>query len=259
MNTPTPIQISAELISDMASELKSFLEAEIRPYGLHSGFMSLFTLHTIRQVKAICLLVGFEKEQYYAEQAGQLVRNLCELYAKLAWMIKPKNDEDRDYRAWQLEKSTIDKEPISYDKKILYKELGIVEYESNRRPIEKLPPLRFMFDKIKSPEVIETIYRHESSTIHLSRTTLMTNIHSIDPETGEIIVNPPNTLYSRALRLQETLVLLNHIAIELITGLKLDIDWEKEKELTRNRVNELLVPLLVPMIDSYPCTNSLPH
>ena len=252
MNTPTPIQISAELISDLASELKRLLRAGIPLHGLHFGYMSLFTLHTIRQVKAICILIGFEKEPYYTEQAGQLVRNLCELYAKLAWMMKPKNDEDRDYRAWQLEKSTIDKEPISYDKKILYKELGIVEYESNRRPIEKLPHIRCMFDKIKSPEVIETIYRQESSTIHLSRITLMTNIYSTDPETLEITVNPPNR---SALRLYETLILLDHIAIELITGLKLDIDWEKEKELTRNKVNELLVP----MIDSYPCTNSPPH
>ncbi len=256
MNTPTPIQISAELISNLASELKRLLKARIPSHGLHFGFMSLFTLHTIRQVKAICLLVGFEKEQYYAEQAGQLVRNLCELYAKLAWMIKPNNDEDRDYRAWQLEKSTIDKEPISDDKKHdLYKKLGIVEYESNRRPIEKLPHIRYMFREIESPEGIEEVYKRESSTIHLSRITLMTNIYYTDPETLEITVNPPNTLHSRALRLYETLILLDHIAIELITGFQLDIDWEKEKELTRNRVNELLVP----MIDSYPCTNSPPH
>ena len=241
MNTPTPIQISAELISDLSSELRRLLRAGTPLYGLHFGYMSLFTLHTIRQVKAICILIGFEKEPYYAEQAGQLVRNLCELYAKLAWMMKPKNDEERDYRAWQLEKSTIDKDQMADDKKHnRYKELGIVEYESNIRPIKGLPSIICMLREIKSSEDIEKIYRKESSTIHLSKKTLMTNIYYISPETSEIIVYPPDTLASRAKRLKRTLLLLDHIAVELIAGLKLDIDWNKEKRLVRSTVKELL-------------------
>ena len=117
-----PIQRAAEILSDLASGLKTLSkEVEVVNAGLQHFYLAQYRIHVIHQVKAICILVGNEEAPYYSEQAGQLVRGLCETWAKVAWMMEPDEETERIDRAWRLYKYQVKKAR----EKIEYKQLTL--------------------------------------------------------------------------------------------------------------------------------------
>ena len=190
----SPIQRSARLLNDLVSVLKPLLDGfQTEPRGLHIGHLSRFLVYTIRQVRAICVLVG-DPSQRYAEQAGQLLRGLYEIYGKAAWMMNPDDEQQCTRRAWRLEKAGVKKEPLSdigkQELKELFEKRGITKYEEGSSPLKGLPTLKDMFSEIGHPDFYQC-FRYESSAIHMSVTTLGTTVHSVDLADGTVTLDGP--------------------------------------------------------------------
>ena len=245
-DNPSPIQRSARLLNDLVSVLKTLMDGhQTERSGLHIKYLSLFLVYTIRQVRGICILVGDEPTQKYAEQAGQLLRCLCEIYAKAAWMMTPDDEQGCAHRAWRLEKASVQKEPLSdAQKQELFESLGIIAYENTSSHLKGLPSKKDMFTTIGRSDLYE-IYQYESSAIHMSLTTLGTTVHSIDPTDGTVILDGPNPPTSSAKRLVATLNVLLYSARVLISGLGLDSQaWEDVEEVRWREIVSLLEPIL---------------
>lgn len=239
------IRRSAELLYDLTRKLLESLEGyqpEIR--RLHTKYLLCYLLYTIRQVQAICLLVGNNKSPYYSEQAGQLVRVLYEIYAKSGWMIYPDTDNERNRRAWRLEKTGVGKEPLSdREKQELYMLLGIAEYETQTCQLKELPTIKSMLDEIGQDDISYSIYSHESSAVHASVKSIGKAIN-YDEEDGRIRSNA-DSIESRALRLTATLVIFNKIVEVITPGLGIQCKrWEDTKTIVWNEITEMLNPFI---------------
>ena len=242
----SPIQRSVKLLNDLVSALQTLMDGyQTERSGLHIKYLSLFLVYTIRQVRAICILVGDESAPYYAEQAGQLLRCLCEVYAKAAWMMNQDDEQGCTHRAWRLEKASVQKEPLSdAQKQELFESLGIIAYENTSSHLKGLPSPKCMFTEIGRSDLYE-IYQYESSAIHMSLTTLSTTVHSIDPADRTVVLDGPNPPSSSARRLLATLNVLLYSARVLISGLGLDSQaWEDIEEVRWREIVSLLEPLL---------------
>ena len=241
----SPIERSARILNDLVSELKALMDDyQTERHGLHIGYLSLFFIYTIRQVRAICILVGDESAPYYAEQAGQLLRCLCEIHAKAAWMMKPDNEQEQTRRARCLQKASVKRERLSdHKEQELLESLGITAYEKEYFPLKNPPQIRQMLE-IESPDLYK-IYQYESSAIHMSSTTLLTTVHSVDPKDRNITLDGPNPLSSPARRLCATLDVLYHTSRVFISGLGLDLRaWEDVEAVRWREIVSLLSPLL---------------
>ena len=241
----SPIQRSVILLNDLVSALKPLLDGfQTERCGLHIGYLSRFLVYTIRQVRAICILVG-DPSQKYAEQAGQLLRGLYEIYCKAAWMMNPDDEQLCDRRAWCLEKTGIKKEPISDNKKQdLFETRGISEYETTSSPLKGLPTLKDMFSEIGRPDLYQ-IFQYESSAIHMSVTTLDTTVHSVDLVDSTVTLDGPDPPSSRAKRLLATRDVLCLTARVFIDGLGLDSQaWNKVEVAKTEEIVRLLSPSL---------------
>ncbi len=244
MNNGSRIQSSAELLADLTKELQDLCsDFETEPQGLHTKYLGLFLVYTIRQVQAICILIN-NPAPFYAEQAGQLLRGLCELYAKAAWMMYPEAEGDRDYRAWRLEKSSVAKEPLSAgQRKKLYSLAGIDKYEGEYSILKPIPSTRKMLLGIGASDVYD-FFQWESSAIHISLTTLSTTVHRLDTETGRVMVGGPNHPVDRGKRLWVALDMFGRIADLIIMGFGIDLqDWVDIQATKVAEIAGLLAPL----------------
>lgn len=245
MNNGARIQKSAELLADLTNELQDLCsDFETVPQGLHTKYLGLFLVYTIRQVQAICILIS-NPAPFYAEQAGQLSRGLCEIYAKAAWMMQPDSESDRDQRAWRLEKSSIEREPLSERQRAtLCTMIGIEAYESERSNLRRIPTTKKMLSRIGASDVYD-LFRWESSAVHMSLITLATTVHQLDANTGRVTVGGPNQPVDRGKRLLLALDMLGRLASVVITGLGLNSEnWRAAYVATFGEVMELLSPLV---------------
>lgn len=248
MSGEKAIQRSACLIAELAQQLTMML-GKVRSIDplFHVKYLLCFLVYAKRQVEAICILVGLESHPIYAEQAGQLLRVLMELSIKLAWMMHPYENSQRDYRAWQIEKASTKAERLPPDKeeKIL-EETGVIRYEESiGSSIKGLPNLRQMADAV-GPDDYQ-FYRWESSRIHLSTRTLDSVIGSIDEQYGNynIQADPPDDLATRALVLCQTLRLIDRIAKDTLPWLGLDTTkWTDDIREAYSEVDGSLRPLI---------------
>ena len=247
------IRQSAQLLYDLTVKLLESLEGyqpEIR--GLHTKYLILYLLYTIRQVQAICLLVGNNKLPYYSEQAGQLVRVLYEIFAKSSWMVFPDKDNECNRRAWRLEKASVYKETKSEkEKQEICKLLGITEYEHQTCTLKQPPTIKDMLKEIgqhdinldQQHDINYSIYSHESSAVHASFRSMIKAIN-YDTENRYIKINA-DSVNSRALRLTTTLVIFNHILEVIIPSLGIQCEkWENIRTTVWHEIIEMLNPLI---------------
>ena len=241
----SPIQRSVILLNDLVSALKPLLDGfQTERCSLHIGYLSRFFVYTIRQVRAICILVG-DPSQKYAEQAGQLLRGLYEIYAKAAWMMNPDDEQQRTRRAWRLQKAGVKQERLSDNQnQEWFEKLGINKYEEDSSPLKGLPSLKCMFSEIGCPDLYE-FFRYESSAIHVSVLTLSTTVHSLDLADRTVTLDGPDLPSSSARRLLATLDVLCRTARVRINGLGLDSQaWDKVEAAKTREIVSLLSPLL---------------
>lgn len=181
------IRKAAELIKGHVSNLgevfDGYQSSRNNPYSL---LVVASCVYIMRQVQAICLLTETKGQLYYAEQAEQLVRGLCEAWAKVCWMIQPEDKAERDHRAWclyneakvqhkriheysQANKLAID--PGSLDVIKHYKRQS-KEYEnSSSRKLKAIPSSKDIYETLGGQEIY-AIYRYVSGPIHASITTI---------------------------------------------------------------------------------------
>ena len=229
-------------------------DEEVRPdYCL---FLSQFCIYTIRQVKAICILVGNEDEPFYTEQAGQLLRGLCETWARSAWMIKPDTENERMDRARTIYKdstaelrNTIDykAENLPPVMKPLYdllaaRESRIANYEEVYGRVKGLPNTRQICENLGRPDMY-LIFRYESSPTHASVLSLGTTTSYT--AASEPILGSPNPQDRRAQILLTALDVFEDTACTMIEGLDLDVEgWENTRTPVNGEIYERLLPLL---------------
>ncbi len=245
MHNSSPIQRSAEVLVKLTEEFQELCsDFETESHGLHTKYLGLFLVYTIRQVQAICILIN-NPAPFYAEQAGQFLRGLCEIYAKADWMMKPDTESDRDRRAWHLEKASIKKELLSESQqKNLCTLLGIDAYEDELSNLTDLPSTKKMLLEIGSSDIYD-FFRWESSAIHMSLITLATTVHQLDVETGRVTIGGPDHPVNRGKRLLLALDVFRRIARVVITGLGLNLQtWEEIQAATVTEIIEILSPLL---------------
>ncbi len=246
VNNSFPIHRSAELLVNLTDELKRLRRnPETDPHSPHIKYLGLLLVHTIRQVQAICILID-NPAPVYAEQAGQLLRGLCEIYAKAAWMMHPETESERDYRALCLEKSSIVKEHLSEDQqREVIVLVGIDKYEEEVSELSKPPSTKDMLSEIGASDVYD-FFRWESSAVHMSLTTLATTVHGFDTKTGHVMLGGPNHPVHRAMRLWLALDILRRIADVVITGsCRKSHDWENIRSTITAEIVGLLSPLAV--------------
>ena len=247
MTDSSAIKNSADLLADLALELRSLLDgARTEPRGVHTKYLALFLVYTVRQVRAICLLVGCESTPFYAEQAGQLLRGLCEICIKAAWMMAPDDDNERNSRALRMDKASIKREKLSDgQKRELFKLHSIGGSEGGFADLKGLPTLRDMSLESCPPHIYD-IFRFESSSLHVSLSTLFTTVHSYNLDERRVTFDGPDPPDSRARRLLATFDVLLHITRLLIIGLELDSDaWGEAEVRTHNVMVGVLSPLLL--------------
>ena len=227
---------------------------EVRPG--YSLFLSQFSIYTIRQVKAICILVGNEVEPYYSEQAGQLLRGLCETWARSVWMMKPDNEKERMDRARSIHKDSTVQLRNTVDYKAEYlppvikplqdllaaREERIVEYEGANRLVKGLPSTRQICEELGRPDMY-LIFRYESAPTHVSVETLGTTTSYT--AASEPVLGSPNPRDRRAQIILTTLDIFEDTARIMIGGLDLDVErWENRRESVNREIYERLLPLL---------------
>lgn len=254
---PISLRASAARLTDLASQLYAMLS------GLHREkvgpdyelLLAQFCVHTVRQVKAICILVGNDEEPFYSEQAGQLIRGLSETWSRVAWMMQPDNRDNRMDRARRIYKDstthlrkTIDYQSdhvppatMELGEHVTNRERRILEYERQSGPIKGLPKARQIFEALARPDRY-IIFRHESSPVHVSIESLGATTSYLDNH--DPILGSPNRTERRAQIILRALDLLIDTAQIIIAGLGLDLkQWQDTVEPVQNELYEGLVPL----------------
>lgn len=255
MSDDTDIRKASALITDLASELQDSLNSsQIDSTYAHTLFLAASCAYTIRQVQAICLLVNSEGPLYYAQQAEQLVRGLCEIWARVSWMMSPANTEEQVHRLRSIYKKDIDSlsrickyqlcngmDPsILADKVEEYRE-SINELGAKlQKPLEELPNSRTIYEELGRPDLY-VVFRYESGPAHASALAISSMLNAIEDD-NYILGGPSN--YSWVKVLMATLELLKSTSIVIITGLNLDLEkWEKVEINTTREIQALLHPI----------------
>lgn len=255
MNDDTDIRKASVLITDLVSVLKDLLNgSRIDLTYDHTKYLAASCAYTIRQVQAICLLANYEVPLYYAQQAEQLVRGLCEIWARVSWMMDPVDTEERENRLWRIYKNALDNlsRICEYqlckgmDPSILagtvesYQE-KIKQFEANLdKPLAKLPNSRSIYEELKRPDLY-VIFRYESGPVHASALAVSSMLTAIEGE-NYILGGPSN--YSWVKILMATLELLKSTSVVIIKGLNLDLEkWKKVEKRTTSEFQALIHPL----------------
>ena len=254
MSDDTDIRKASALITDLASELQDLLNSsQIDSTYAHTLFLAASCTYTIRQVQAICLLVNSEGPLYYAQQAEQLVRGLCEIWARVSWMMSPANTEEQVHRLRSIYKKDIDSlsrickyqlckgmDPsILADTVEEYRERINDLVAKLQKPLEELPNSRIIYEELGRPDLY-VVFGYESGPAHASALAISSMLNAIKDE--DYIRWTSN--YSWVKVLMATLELLKSTSIVIITGLNLDLEkWEKVEINTTREIQSLLHPI----------------
>lgn len=257
MDNNDRIREAAELIKYHVSRLGEIFDGHrssiTNPYSL---LVVASCAYMMRQVQAICLLTETKGHLYYAEQAEQLVRSLCEAWAKVSWMIQPEDKTERDHRARRLYNDAIDQYQKTYEYSqanklstdpglldmIKHRKRQFREHErSSNRKLKAMPSSKDICETLGRQEIY-AIYRYESGPVHASPTTTGGMLQEV--QDNNYIVGGPSPPASWVKVLQATMYLTREIGPVITRGLEIEIDnWIMAGEDTWERVNELFIPL----------------
>ena len=256
MAEESSIKKSADLLIALASTLGTLLQsASVENAGPDIQLLARFCVHTVRQVQAICILIGKEEAPYFAEQAGQLLRGLCETWGRASWLMKPNDENERIDRAWRIYKDGVVnlREKVQYDldhshpvtkgwqKAVADLDLLLAKREQFT-PLKGMPDSRSIYEALGRSDFY-SVFRHESDPAHVSAVTLGAMVAHMDARSQHL--GGPNPSVRRAQVLLASRALLEATARVIIAGLGLDSGrWEEDEALVRGETDERLQPLV---------------
>lgn len=249
---------AAQAVKALADRLAAYAQGE-GPFAADTPTEQILArqlVFLVRQVHAVAILLAFP---YYAEQAGQLVRGLCELARTIGWLVAPDSAAERRHRAVRFWndgiRQTRDKydfqeeigQPVAAHKWLALEEQEkLIADEEQKLGLEArpLPDARGMWKSLKRLELYG-LFRWESDPAHGSSVSLGTVVAARSE--GHYDLGGANSPRDRARRISATFLLLDLAGRWLVDGLGFDSDdWSKACEEVGADLSRDLAGLLSP-------------